>query len=89
MIRYRFEFRGRVQGVGFRYKSMTIASRLGLTGIVKNEYDGSVYMEVQGDMTGIERMIDELMTDRFIRIDKFSKTEVGIIDDEKGFIIGN
>ncbi len=89
MIRYKIEFYGRVQGVGFRYKSMSIANRIGLTGIVKNEYDGSVYMEVQGELKGIEKLVDELMDDRFIRIDKFYKTELNVIKDEKGFIIGN
>lgn len=89
MIRYKIEFYGRVQGVGFRYKSMSIANRIGLTGIVKNEYDGSVYMEVQGELKVIEKLVDELMDDRFIRIDKFYKTELNVIKDEKGFIIGN
>ena len=41
-------FTGRVQGVGFRYKANYIADQYRLTGYVKNEYDGSVTVEIQG-----------------------------------------
>lgn len=54
MKRYRIVFVGRVQGVGFRFKSKEIARRLGLTGYVFNDYDGTVVMEVQGKVDRIE-----------------------------------
>lgn len=41
-IRKHIFFYGRVQGVGFRYYSVYKARQLGLTGWVKNLYDGSV-----------------------------------------------
>lgn len=41
-------FRGEVQGVGFRWNAKTCAEELGLTGWVRNEWDGSVTMELQG-----------------------------------------
>ena len=47
-IRKHIKFYGSVQGVNFRYTSSTIAKKLGLTGWVRNEYDGSVEMEAQG-----------------------------------------
>ena len=47
-IRKHLIFSGRVQGVGFRYRAMNIAQMLGLTGWVKNRWDGKVEMEVQG-----------------------------------------
>lgn len=56
-IRRHIIFYGRVQGVGFRYYSVNKARQLGLTGWVKNLYDGSVEMEVQG----VESKIDELI----------------------------
>ncbi len=46
--RRRIEFHGQVQGVGFRYQARRYASAYGLKGWVRNEYDGSVTMEVQG-----------------------------------------
>lgn len=39
---------GRVQGVGFRYHTKQIAQQLGMKGFVKNEPDGSVYIEAEG-----------------------------------------
>jgi len=39
---------GLVQGVFFRYSTRKVARNLGLTGIVKNLPDGSVYIEAEG-----------------------------------------
>ena len=39
---------GLVQGVFFRYTTRKVARNLGLTGIVKNLPDGSVYVEAEG-----------------------------------------
>jgi len=39
---------GRVQGVGFRMQAQSRATRLGLTGWVRNEADGSVRVEAEG-----------------------------------------
>ena len=46
MVRKHFKITGRVQGVGFRYRAKYAASGMGLTGWVRNEWDGSVEMEV-------------------------------------------
>ncbi len=48
-IRKHIQFYGRVQGVGFRYHATYKARFLGLTGWVRNCYDGTVEMEVQGE----------------------------------------
>jgi acylphosphatase len=40
--------RGRVQGVGFRYSACDEASRLGITGWVRNAVDGSVEVLAEG-----------------------------------------
>ncbi|MDR1575023.1 MAG: acylphosphatase [Treponema sp.] len=39
---------GRVQGVGFRYTCYTEARRLGLSGWVRNEYNGDVAVWAEG-----------------------------------------
>ena len=43
--------RGRVQGVFFRASAAEKAAELRLAGFVRNEPDGSVYMEAEGDET--------------------------------------
>ena len=41
-------YEGRVQGVGFRYTTVSLAQELSLTGWVKNEFDGSVSLVAEG-----------------------------------------
>jgi acylphosphatase len=47
-ILYRITIRGRVQGVGFRWNAAKEANLRGIKGFVKNEADGSVYVEAEG-----------------------------------------
>jgi acylphosphatase len=51
---------GLVQGVGFRYFVYRHASRLGLTGWVRNLYDSEVEIEVEGDRSMVEELIKEV-----------------------------
>lgn len=67
--RRKLRFHGRVQGVGFRYRASYIASSLGLTGWVQNEYDNTVSMEVQGDSLMINKMLQTLNSGSYIQID--------------------
>lgn len=83
-VRKHIIFSGRVQGVGFRYTACYLARPLGLTGWVKNLWDGNVEMEVQGDPAAIERLINGLESGRFIRIDHMDVTERSLIP-ESGF----
>jgi len=54
----RLVINGRVQGVGYRYWTITTAHRLGLRGWVRNRADGSVEALVAGDGAVVERMIE-------------------------------
>ena len=45
---YKVRVKGRVQGVGFRWSAAREAARLGITGYVRNDEDGSVYIEAEG-----------------------------------------
>lgn len=51
---------GRVQGVGFRFTTSHLAKELGIKGMVRNEEDGSVYVEAIGNQEKIEQFITEL-----------------------------
>ncbi len=48
---------GRVQGVSFRYYTMQEARLLGLTGWVRNLWDGRVEVLFEGDGDAVKQMI--------------------------------
>jgi len=56
-------FRGRVQGVGFRYTARQTASRYAVTGFVRNVPDGTVEMFIQGEPDEIDNCIGEIQSE--------------------------
>jgi len=52
--------RGRVQGVGFRYFILRRATRLGLTGWVANDPDGSLRCVVEGRRDALDELLATL-----------------------------
>ena len=67
-VRKRIIFYGDVQGVGFRYRALHAANFLGITGWVRNEWDGSVSMEVQGTEADIDQMILMIQRGTYVMI---------------------
>jgi acylphosphatase len=53
-------FKGRVQGVGFRYTAHRSACRFELTGFVRNLGDGSVEMFVQGNSEDLDECLADI-----------------------------
>lgn len=53
---------GFVQGVGFRYSTKLVADQIGVYGIVRNESDGSVYIEANGEEEKIDKFIEKIRT---------------------------
>jgi acylphosphatase len=49
---------GRVQGVGFRYSARSAARFYSIKGFVRNEPDGSVYIEAEGEDENIRKFIE-------------------------------
>ncbi len=49
---------GCVQGVGFRWWARAKAAALGIKGFVRNEDDGSVYLEVEGEDAAVDAYVD-------------------------------
>ena len=80
-IRKHIIFYGRVQGVGFRYYSVYKARQLGLTGWVRNLYNSSVEMEVQGEERSIDELIMFLENQRFILIERMDAKSIKLEDD--------
>ena len=83
-VRKHIVFYGRVQGVGFRYTAKYLAQSLELTGWVRNEYDGTVTMEVQGREALINKLLVGLNQNRFITIDWVDTKEIPL-EDERAF----
>lgn len=51
---------GRVQGVGFRYFTLSIANELGLFGWVRNMPDGSVQLVAEGSAAQLNKFVSRL-----------------------------
>ena len=85
LLRKRLVFRGRVQGVGFRWRARAAARNAGATGWVRNNFDGSVTMELQGDEAQIDRVVQSLDHDRYIRIDSMEVRRIPVDPEERGF----
>ena len=85
MVRRHIVFRGWVQGVGFRYRARHAASLYGCTGWVRNEWDGSVTMEIQGTPDQIDQVIRSIRAGRFVRIEDMESGEIPPDEEERGF----
>jgi len=60
MVRADIHFIGTVQGVGFRYTTLSFAQQLSLRGWVKNLSDGSVEAVIEGPREKIEELLSRL-----------------------------
>lgn len=49
---------GKVQGVWFRDSTKAVANQLGITGFVRNEPDGSVYIEAEGNPLEMRQFVE-------------------------------
>ena len=85
ILRKRLVFHGRVQGVGFRWRARAAAQAAGVTGWVRNNYDGSVTMELQGSEAQIDRVVQSLDRARYIRIEAIEARRIPTDPDERSF----
>lgn len=84
MIRKHAVIRGRVQGVGFRFITSSIAIKYGLTGWVRNDYDGSVELEVQGPEHRVDLFLEEVKQgNRFARVDTMDISTIPTVNVTK------
>lgn len=85
IVRKKIVVSGRVQGVGFRYTASHAAQMLGLTGWVRNDFGGTVTMELQGEEDLISRMAPILKQGPWIRITEWKEKVIPVDEDERGF----
>ena len=85
MIRKRIVFTGRVQGVGFRWRAEQAAMLYNCTGWCRNDWSGSVTMEIQGKEEAIDKVIQSIQAGRYVWIQSMDVTPLYPEPDERGF----
>ncbi len=85
--RYKAVITGNVQGVGLRVFVVDNASKLGITGWVRNMADGTVEMEAQGNPDKLDQLFVTIKKGNFIiKVDNIDCTEIDCVE-ETSFII--
>ena len=85
MIRNRIVFCGSVQGVGFRWRARHAANLYSCTGWVRNEWDGSVTMEIQGTEENIDHVILAIEAGRYVEITNMDVKAIPVDPRERDF----
>ena len=80
MKHYNILLSGRVQGIGFRDSVKHQARYLGIKGFVKNQPEGSVYIEAEGNTTSMTEFVKWCKTGHPVaRIDEFILSEGNVV----------
>jgi acylphosphatase len=87
IVRRALRFSGRVQGVGFRWRAGNAANTLGVTGWVRNDFDGAVSMELQGTAEQIDGVILAVERGAYVQIENMYVKNLPLIEDEYGFTV--
>ena len=85
MIRKHMIFHGWVQGVGFRWRARQAADLYGCTGWGRNEWDGTVSMEIQGTEEAIDKVIMSIESGRYVQIENMDSRTIPVDPEEYGF----
>src|ERR1700759_2126514 len=87
-VRIAIAVQGVVQGVGFRPFVFSLATGLGLTGLVGNGPDG-VFAEVEGPPAAVEEFLERLERDAppLARIERVSTRAISPTRSEHTFVI--
>jgi acylphosphatase len=84
---YNLTITGKVQGVFYRDSARNEAKRLGITGFVRNEDNGSVYAECEGEEMILKEFIEWCKVGpSHAKVDEV-ESETGEMKDFKGFRI--
>ena len=70
---------GKVQNVGFRFYTVNTARQFDITGFVKNETDGTVYIEAEGNPSDLETFTDWCRRGpQWARVDRMEIQEIPV-----------
>ncbi len=87
MVRISANFAGRVQGVGFRATTRSIATRHSVSGWVRNEPDGTVQLEAQAPQDRINAFLAALQAQMGTFIRSSQVTPIPVAPDDSPFEI--
>lgn len=89
MRKIKMNVQGKVQGVGFRQNTKTVADKIGVKGFVRNEENGDVYCEAMGTSEQIEVFIQKVKESPspFGRVDHLTIEEDSSIKESNEFTI--
>lgn len=85
LVRKRFRFFGRVQGVGFRYEAKMTAQLLDLVGWVRNEDDGTVVVEAEGTRGRVGEFLRVTRSVPRFRVTEVQSEDLPVLGTEKSF----
>lgn len=80
-------FSGRVQGVGFRYRTLQIAKEFDVSGFVRNLSDGRVQLEAEGETDEAKAFVAEVADKLDVFIRKTERSEGTRAPQYRGFTI--
>lgn len=80
-------YTGRVQGVGFRATARSLAQQTPVTGLVRNEPDGTVWLEAQGEPADVESLLAAIDRAMQGRIANARRQDLPLHTQEDGFAI--
>ena len=86
-IRAAVRYSGKVQGVGFRATARGLARERPVSGLVRNEADGTVWLEVQGEPGDVQSLLDAIDEAMQGRIANVWRTDQPVRPHEDGFVI--
>jgi len=81
MLHFKIRIEGKVQAVWFRVSTKDEADCIGVNGFVRNEPDGSVYVEVEGERDKLDEFV------RWCHIGS-EQSEVVTVSVQKGELVG-
>ena len=81
IIRKQIRVYGSVQGVGFRYRTEHAAESVGATGWVRNDPDGSVFMEIQGTEEQIDKVFMMVSQGTYVNIENMDAKTIPVVED--------
>jgi acylphosphatase len=87
IVRRRVVYSGRVQGVGFRARTIHAARRFDVAGWVRNRIDGDVELIAEGSPNQIDAFLGEVALRMAANIEKIETHDEAPVGDLQGFSV--